>query len=382
MKKSNLRISVLGRVHPYKGGISHYNSELCNHLSKKAKVQVISYSSTILSWIHPWRNQIDKNSDDLLKCKAQFIFDILNPLTLKKTAKCIADFKPDVFIFHSVDPYYSPAYYIILHLIKKSVNNCKIFAICHEPMPYRVKTRFFSVPLNKLVLKNVDTIFVHSSKDYENVKRILPDANVKKIFHPIYDFFYKKVDMVKAKKKLNLKGKIMLFFGYIRRDKGLNFLIQALSRVISKIDVTLLIVGEFQEDKEKYMQQIRRLKLENNVKIVDRYVGNNEVPLYFSAADVIVTPYVSGSQSGVINIAYAFNKPVITTNVGGLGEIVKAGKTGYVVKSRNSQELADAIIKFYNRENIDRFRSSIVKFKKQFSWDRLCNEILKEVRKK
>lgn len=374
MKKSNLRVTVLGEVCPYTGGIAHFNSELCNHLSKIVKLQIIGYSKKIASLIDPVTKRIDHKSENFLKHKAQFIFDPLNPFTARKASKAILEFKPDVLIFHWYAPYFALALHRLIKLLKKE-SACKIIAICHEILPN--DRQFLDRQLTKMVLKHVDGFLVLADKDSDTIKSMISNAKPQKIFHPIYDFLYKKVN--NPKQKLNLQGNVLLFFGYIRRYKGLGHLINALPDVIKKVPVKLLIVGEFWEDKEKYLNQIKQLNLEKSIRIVDRYVNNQEIAAYFSAADAIVTPYISGSQSGVINIAYAFNKPVITTKVGGLGEIVHDGRTGYVVRPGNSRELADAIVRFYRERKHKKFENSIRQLKKNYSWDILCRKIVQYV---
>lgn len=376
MEKSKLRISILGPVYPYRGGISHYTSELCNHLSNSANIQIISFSRTLFKWLYHAKK--DYASKKFLEGTTQFIFDIYNPFTWKRTAKRIINFNPDVLIFQW-DAHYRAiiSFYFLLKAIRNECN-CKIMAVCHDVfLPKRI---FLDKVLTKRVFENVDIFIIHADRDYANIRRMISNADIRKLFHPIYDLFYEQIDQRDAKQKLGLEGNVLLFFGYVRPYKGLLYLINSLPHVLKKVTVQLLIVGDFLGDKEKYLKQIRQLKLEQNIRIIDRYVSNQEVPIYFSAADAVITPYIGGTQSGVINIAYAFNKPVITTRVGGLGEIVKDGKTGYVVEPRSINGLAEAIIKFYKNDQKNRFKNEIKKIKKDYSWETLSREIIKLIR--
>lgn len=370
--ENRLKITVLGEVYPCAGGIAHFNSELCNHLSKETVIQVIGYTKQVASIINPTTKRIDCYSRNFLNIKPELLFDPLNPFTAVRSAKAISRFNPDVLIFHWYEPYFAIALSILFRLIKKS--NCKIVSICHEVLPH--KKQFIDKQLTKLVLGNVDLFLVLADSEIKRLDEIKPGAHIKKIFHPIYDIFYRPVNKNVARKELNLKGNTILFFGFIKEYKGLNCLLAAMPYILREVDVTLLIVGEFWDDKRKYVEQIKRLKLEGHIKLVDRYVNNQEVATYFSAADALVTPYLAAANSGVINIAYAFDVPVITSRVGELGKIVKDGKTGYVVEPGRINELADAIIKFYKNDKKHRFKNEIRRFKRDYSWLKLTKKII------
>ena len=175
------------------------------------------------------------------------------------------------------------------------------------------------------------------------------------------------------RKRLGIDGNIVLFFGFIRPYKGLKYLILALPEVPSQETVTLLVVGEFWKDKEEYLHLIERLDIENNVVIIDQYVPNEEVQDYFSAADLAVQPYVSATGSGIVQTAFAFNKPVVATEVGSLPEIIEDGETGYLVPPEEPEELAMAIVTFFVERKSDEFSENIEKVKYRFSWDRMVD---------
>jgi glycosyltransferase involved in cell wall biosynthesis len=168
---------------------------------------------------------------------------------------------------------------------------------------------------------------------------------------------------------------VILFFGYVRKYKGLHVLLDAMPKVLQETNVRLLVAGEFYDDEQGYRDQIQRLGIGNSVSIFADYIPNEEVGLYYSAADVVVLPYISATQSGIIQIAYNYDKPVITTNVGGLPEVVDEGKTGFIVPSEDVDALATSIVSFFKiKDKID-FSKNISEYKKQFSWDRMAAEI-------
>jgi glycosyltransferase involved in cell wall biosynthesis len=196
---------------------------------------------------------------------------------------------------------------------------------------------------------------------------------VKQNIHPTYSVFseYAVYGKEEAKEILHIeKGKsVLLFFGLIRPYKGLEYLIYAMLEIVKhKKDCMLLIVGEFYEPKEKYITLINSLEIDENVMVIDQYINNEDVPLYFCCADVIVLPYVEASQSGIIQIAFGLGKPVITTNAGGLPEVVEDGKTGFIVEKKSSQRLAEAVIKYYAEQCESPFRQEIKNRSHTFSW--------------
>ena len=171
-----------------------------------------------------------------------------------------------------------------------------------------------------------------------------------------------------AKRQLGLNGNIILFFGFVRPYKGLKYLIDAMPTILKKVELKLLIVGEFWEDKKKYLRQINELNISDNIQIIDKYVPDDEVSVYLSCADALVLPYTSATQSAILQTAYGFNKPVITSKVGSLLDLVQHDKTGLLVEPRNSKKLAEAIIKFYGKNLEPKFVENIKKSKKIFEW--------------
>jgi glycosyltransferase involved in cell wall biosynthesis len=205
-----------------------------------------------------------------------------------------------------------------------------------------------------------------------DLKTLLPDAEARKTALPLYDTFPSEVmESALAKKTLGLNGPVMLFFGFVRQYKGLEYLLRAMPEVLRNVQVKLLIVGEFWEDKEPYLKTIEELELQGDVVVVDRYVPNEEVGLYFSAADVVVLPYVDATQSAIVSLAYAFGKPVITTHVGGLPEVVRNGETGLVVPPRDDKALAEAIVRFFAEGLAPHFKRGIQTHRNTLSWKQL-----------
>jgi glycosyltransferase involved in cell wall biosynthesis len=196
--------------------------------------------------------------------------------------------------------------------------------------------------------------------------------------HPIFDNYGERLpfNLAKQKLKLNIHTKYLLFFGFIRDYKGLDLLLNAFADVrLRNFPVKLLIAGEYYSSPEPYLEIIRKNNLEKFIELRTGFIPDEDVNLYFSAADMVVQPYKSATQSGVTQIGYHFNKPMLVTNVGGLSEIIPDGKIGYVVEP-DSQKIADALVDFYENERITDFEANIVEEKKKFSWSNMVSTFL------
>jgi glycosyltransferase involved in cell wall biosynthesis len=231
--------------------------------------------------------------------------------------------------------------------------------------------------LAKMALKKGDGFIVHSEEDLQDLQTLVHQPKVRKAAHPSYDVFkLDNTDKETSRSKLGLSGRVILFFGLVRAYKGLNYLLEAMPEVRKRIpDANLVVAGEFYDDKNKYVEQVKSLGIEDCVIIHDNYVPNEEVGSYFTASDVVVLPYVSATQSGIVQIAFGFNRPVITTDVGGLPEAVKDGVTGMIVPSADSNALADGIIKFFEEGRGEYFAQNIAQSCAEFSWDRMVETI-------
>ncbi|MBP8976867.1 MAG: glycosyltransferase, partial [Bacteroidetes bacterium] len=223
---------------------------------------------------------------------------------------------------------------------------------------------------------SVDGFLVQSDAVAKDLNQLLPDAKYRRVEHPVYEIFGDAINKSEARASLGLKNeRIILFFGYIRSYKGLDILLEAMNIILRHIDVQLLVVGEFYEDEERYHELTKTLGIAHRVNFVSEYVPNNKVASYFSAADCVVLPYRSATQSGIVQIAYNFNKPVIVTQVGGLAEVVKDGVAGFIVPPDDPIALADAVIKFYSSNYEQQFYEGIQREKKRFSWQTLVDDI-------
>src|SRR5690606_26793337 len=198
-------------------------------------------------------------------------------------------------------------------------------------------------------LRSVDGFLAMSRSVRADLERLRPGAPSELVPHPVYDLFGRRIDKGEARRQLGLpEGEpILLFFGFVREYKGLDLLLEALPRIRERIPARLLVLGEFYSGKERTLAQIESLGLGDAVTLEDGYVPNEKVGLYFSAADVVVLPYRSATQSGIVPIAYQLERPVICTDVGGLAEVVEHGRTGLICPPQDVEALAQSVLRFY-----------------------------------
>lgn len=371
-----MNICVVGPTYPYRGGISHYTTILCQHLEKNHQINLFSFKRLYPKILFPGKSQIDENSKNQIQFDARYTLDSMNPITWLSTAHSIKKLQPDLIILQWWTPFFAPAYYVLCKYLKYS-SKSKLLFICHNAVPH--ESRILDKLLTKLVLDNADTCIVHSTQDRENLEMIIDSKDIRCTMLPTYDVFYSKsFNQDDAKQTLSISGNIILFFGFVRKYKGLKYLLSAFKETLNFIDATLLIVGEFWDDEDQYIEQIELLGIGDNVKIVNEYIPNEDVGIYMASADVVVLPYTTATQSAIIQIAFGFNVPVIATNVGGIPDVIINGKTGYIVESENSVDLSRKIVQYFQNDKKDEFKSNIEQMKYVFSWDRMV-ELIQDV---
>lgn len=368
-----LRIVLIGPVYPYKGGIAHYTGLLYQALKKEYDVVLVSYKMQYPKFLY--KKEQKDYSDSLFRIEStRYLLNTANPFNIVRVGLKIKGMRPDLVIFQWWHPYFAPCYRILESVLGKGVR--KLF-ICHNLFPHE---RFpLDCFLTGLALKQGDAFLVHSESDGKDLRTMKPDARYRQNPHPTYNVFRKRgLTKAQAREELGLpqESKVLLFFGFIRKYKGLKHLLDAMPKIARRIEgARLLIVGSFSNDKEDYMRMIRENKIADCVEVMDGYVPDNEVEKYFAACDLVVCPYESATQSGIVQIAYGFEKPVIATNVGGLPDIVADRKTGYIVQPNNPNALADAVTDFYENDREKEYIKNIRETAYEFSWERLVHAI-------
>jgi glycosyltransferase involved in cell wall biosynthesis len=356
-----MKLALIGPAYPLRGGNALFVGHLAEALSEEHDVYVVSYSRLYPKFLFPGTRMEDVSKTSMKATnpdKTVALIDCVNPVSWKQTADYINRLKPDLVVVTWWNSFFGAAHRGILSFLDKAT---PVFYIAENVVSHESSAA--NLFLTRLALDEADYFMTLSHRVAESIAKLYPAKPVFEAQLPIYDCYNLDADFNRAAfaTSLNLKKNVLLFFGYVREYKGLMFLLDAMPDILERLgrETTLLIVGEFYDKRQKYDEKISALGLEENVKIVSEFVPNEEVGRYFSVSDLVVMPYISGTQSGILNIAYGFRKPVVITNVGGISETVIEGKTGFIIEPRNPKAIADATIKFYASKSEVNFERNI-----------------------
>ncbi|EGB14691.1 glycosyl transferase group 1 [Pseudodesulfovibrio mercurii] len=365
-----MRVSLVGPTHPYRGGISHHTTLLCEALKKDHEVQFISYKRQYPAILFPGKSDKDPSADGLHVEGVDFLVDSVNPFTWLQTARAVVRFKPDLLVLPWWVVFWAPLYLVLITWVRWFLPTRVVF-LCHNVLEHEPSA--LKRAITRLTLSRADRIVTQSQQESEKAKALLgADFPVVTGFHPTYvSLAGGSMDREQAVRELNLSGNVLLFFGFVRPYKGLDVLLEAMPSVLASRDVTLMVVGEFWKDKDAYLEQLDRLGLGEHVRLVDEYVPNEHLGRYFAAADLVVQPYRSASGSGVSQLAYGFGKPVVATRVGNLAEVIEDGRNGLLVPPSDAAALADALVRGLDGPKLAELTDNARLTKERFSWDRL-----------
>jgi glycosyltransferase involved in cell wall biosynthesis len=366
-------IYIIGPAHPLRGGLATFNQRLAEEfIINGNRCEIVSFSLQYPSLFFPGKTQYstDPAPEKLI------IYSTINsvdPLNWLKVGRWLRDQKPDIIVVRFWIPFMGPALGTLMRQVQKN-KHTKIVCIADNIIPHehrpgdRTFTRYF--------LKSCDAFITMSDKVLNDLRKFDQHKPAQLVQHPLYDNFGHKINQEEARNylKLNHKEKIILFFGFIRKYKGLDLLLQAMNDDrIKQEGIKLLIAGEFYEDERPYLQIIKENGLENRVILKNIFIPNKEVKYYLGAADVVIQPYRNATQSGVTPLAYHFEKPMVVTNVGGLASLVPHGKVGLVCEPA-PKSIADAILQFYQLGE-DYFIPHLRNEKQKYSWANLTKAI-------
>lgn len=366
-----MKVALLGPVHPSRGGIAQYTTSLYEELVIDHEVRIYSFTRMYPRLFFPATSEEDHNRSAYQVCH-EAILHALSPRSWARTARKVANWKPDLLVFQWWHPFFGLAYADVIRRIRKD-NQPVVLFLCHNILSHEIRAgTFLESLLVKMAFRHVDGFLVHSAGLVQKVLSYRPTAPVRKVYHPIYSF-YKRWDVASG---VSPQKPCILFFGNIRAYKGLDILIDALKLVRENLEVELVVAGEFYTDPRPLKEKVQLLGLSDIVSWYDSYVPNEDVPTLFRSAHVVVLPYRDATQSGVVPLAYQFGLPVIASDVGGLSEVVLHGKTGLLFPPGDSQRLAELII-YYFRQNLkDRFQPNIKSFTKRLGWGQVAQAIV------
>ena len=342
------KVIIIGPAHPLRGGgITTFNQRLAKEfISQGFDCSIVSFSLQYPSLLFPGTTQYTTDSPPE-GIKIYSLINSINPFNWFKVGRQIKNRKPDIIVVRYWMSFMAPALGTILRQIKKNQHS-RIICIADNIIPHEKK--FFDTPFTRYFLKACDAFVTMSDKVLMDLKKFDNKKPVKLVSHPLYDNFGKPVEKKDARSHLHLTAddKIILFFGFIRKYKGLDLLLEAMvDERIQQQNIKLLIAGEFYDDEKNYKDIIKEHQLEKSVILHNHFIQDNEVRYYLSACDSIVQPYRNATQSGVTPLAYHFEKPMIVTNVGGLPAMVDQERSGLVCEP-NPLSIADAILKFFH----------------------------------
>jgi D-inositol-3-phosphate glycosyltransferase len=371
---SCMHIIIIGTAHPYRGGLASYNERLARQLIVEGhEAEIFTFTLQYPGFLFPGKTQFT----DLpapVGIRITRALNSVNPFNWIKAGLRIKKVDPDFIIIKYWHPFMSPCFGTVARIAKR--NKTRIITIFDNVIPH--EKSFFDRILTKYYTACIDGAIVMSESVKEDLKKFRVNIPVKYNPHPLYDNYGEKMLRKDALMKLSLPDdySYLLFFGFIRAYKGLDLLLQAFADPrLQERKLKLIVAGEFYENDAPYRDIISKNKIGDNVLLFDKFIKEDEVAVFFSAADLVVQPYKSATQSGVTQIAYHFEKPMVVTDVGGLSEIVPDGRCGYVVKPE-PEKIADAINDYFCNNRQELLINGVKLEKAKFTWDKLTASIL------
>ena len=366
-----MRVAVLSCFYPYRGGISQFNTYLCEELGKSHIVKAFNFTRQYPQILFPGKTQYVTADDEAVPVESERLLDTINPISYIKTYRAIRDWKPDVLIVRYWMSWFAPSLGYITRRMKK---HCKVISILDNVIPH--EPHFFDALLTKYFLKGSTGCVTLCDAVGRDLFKLKSDARHTTIQHPLYSHFGAKLDRREAEQKLGLKPdrKNILFFGLIRSYKGLDILLEAFGRLDDSYQ--LIIAGEPYGSFDKYQEIIDRLPGKDRISMNLKYIKDSEVKDYFSAADLAVLPYRSATQSGISSVAYHFDIPMIVTDVGGLKETIGDRGTGIVVQENTPEAIRTGIIRYFDTPEIrQNCIANIQAEKERLSWSTFAQKL-------
>jgi glycosyltransferase involved in cell wall biosynthesis len=369
-----LKIIIIGTAYPFKGGLASFNERLAYALQEQGhEVSIMTFTLQYPGFLFPGKTQFSDESAPA-GLSIQRKINSVNPLTWLSAGSRLKKEKADLILIKFWLPFMGPAFGTLLRKAKKN-KHTKVISILDNVIPH--EKRPGDVPFTKYFLKPVDAFISMSHEVLNDLRKFEPIKPALFSPHPVYDNYGDPINKHKARKLLNLDPdtKYILFFGYIRKYKGLDLLLEVMTdERFAKENIKLIVAGEYYGDQDEYEALIDRLNIRDRLHLFTDFIPNSEVKNYFSAADAVVQPYRTATQSGISQIAYHFEKPMIVTNVGGLPEIVPDNVVGFVTPV-DKQLIADAIIRFYAENKEQSFTENLKEEKKKYSWNYFTGNI-------
>jgi len=368
-----VKLSLISVGPPYRGGISDLSALIFEELSKKHQVQFVNYKRQYPSILFPGKTEY-KTGELAVDFPSERIIDSINPISWRQAVKAVRRFGSEWVIFRYWNPFFAPLIgFIARKLTRQSI---KVAILVDNLLPHEAS--LIDSFMARRILKSADHIFTMSESVSTDVRSLRPDMATTTLFHPLYEIYKSTHTKAEARSILNLPDHpVVLYFGLIRPYKGLDILIKALGSIKTEFDdYTALILGEAYEDSQHYKDLLISEGIASYTIFRNEFIPDSELPLYFAAADVLVLPYRSATQSGIVGIALQMDRPVIATKVGGLGEYITEGETGYLVEPENPELLGQSILRFFLQEDAERMIENIKVGKSKYSTKSFCANLV------
>ena len=367
-----MRIALLSCFYPYRGGISQFNASLYQELGKTDTVKAFNFKRQYPGFLFPGKTQYVTKDDDAVPIESEALLDTANPLTYHKTYRAIKAWKPDVVIISYWMSWFAPSLGYIARRLRK---HSKVVSILHNVIPH--EPRFFDAPLTRYFLSGCTGHVTLCDEVAQDLRRLKPKAWSITLFHPVYSHFGERVPREEACSRLGVpsEGRNLLFFGLIREYKGLDILLRAFGKLGP--EYRLIVAGEPYGSFDKYQSIIDASPARERIHLFTNYIKDSEVKYYFSAADLVVLPYKSATQSGINAISNHFEVPMVVTDTGGLRHSVGESGTGLVADRADVDCILEKIREFFDSENLRTLCiSSIRAEKERLSWKTFSRRLL------
>ena len=371
-----MRIIIVGSAHPYRGGLASFSERLASEfVAEGHEVEIVTFTLQYPSFLFPGKTQFtDSPKPEGLSISRRI--NSTNPFNWMKVGREIRDKNADMVIFCYWMSFMAPSFGKIARIVRRN-DKTKCIALVHNMIPH--EQNILDKILPPYFVKSMDGFIALSKSVVDDIGKFDKKDKPRTFSpHPIYDHYGIHLDRNEALQQLGLDQncKYVLFFGLVRAYKGLDLLIDAFAdSKLRNSNIKLIVAGEFYQDENIYRKQISDLGIEDKIIIHNEFIPDDKVNLYFSAADIIAQTYKSATQSGVTQIAFHFEKPMLVTNVGGLGEIVINGKSGYVVEPQ-ANEIANALSDFFEKERSSEFIQAVRTEKSKYAWNIMTGKIL------
>jgi D-inositol-3-phosphate glycosyltransferase len=371
---SKLKIFIIGPAYPLRGGPAQFNENLCAELVKQGHdAQIISYSLQYPNFLFPGSSQFEQGTQAPPTLRIHTLINTINPFNWIKVARFIKKEKPDFILHRYWLPFFGASLGTISRLVKSKT---KVLALTDNILPH--EKRFGDNFLTNYFVKGCHGFIAMSKAVLNDISKFTDNPNRAYSPHPMYETYGERVSQYEARQHLNIGNseKIILFFGLIRHYKGLDLLIKAMAHPkIKEQRIKLLIAGEFYEDKQPYLDLIRKHELHETIILHDKFISNNDVRYYFCASNLVAQTYRNATNSGVTMVGYYYQKPMLVTNVGGLVEIIPNNSCGYVIEPEVNA-ISEKILDYFNLNKEIEFTKNVIQERKKYEWSQFINTLL------